>query len=155
MVRDSSTRNEEIRPNAFISYEWRWRDGFYLEQLVLKNYGKTVATVIVIQITPEIHNNGKQKIYNNPFGNVADMPLAPGQEMRTIVGVSGKNNSNNNTVKREKRHFLMKYKNVLFKHEFKTEYDIDETKFPELLEMGTGISKVEVTLNDTQFATFK
>lgn len=135
---DAKTRDEEIRPNVFMNYERGWRDGAYLEELVLKNYGKTPATIADIQITPAIKNVGKKQFYNDPFDGIGDIPLAPNQEMRTIVGISQPQGANH-TIKREKRHFVIQYKNVLFEDEFKTEYDIDETKLPQLLEMGTGV----------------
>ena len=88
-ISDSGKRTEELRPNVFISYERYWKNGIYYQELLLKNYGLTSAIITSVQITPKFEGQGKQDFMPNTFSSIKEFPLAPGQEMRTIIGASG------------------------------------------------------------------
>jgi hypothetical protein len=130
MIADSKKRNEELRPNVFISYDWFRKNGIYYETMTLKNYGQTSAEIISIEISPKIKNNGENDFMPNTFTTIKNFPLAPQQKITTNIGASGESNW---TIKREKRHFKITYKNSFFNKTYISEYDVDETAFPTLL----------------------
>lgn len=111
-ISDSGKRTEELRPNVFISYERYWKNGIYYQELLLKNYGLTSAIITSVQITPKFEGQGKQDFMPNTFSSIKEFPLAPGQEMRTIIGASGQDTD---LVKPEKRHYKISYRNQFFK----------------------------------------
>lgn len=105
-ISDSKKCSEELRPNVFISYERYWKNGINYQELLLKNYGLTSAVITSVQITPKFEGQWEQDFMPNTFTSIIDLPLAPGQELRTIIGASGKDND---LVIPEKRHYKISY----------------------------------------------
>lgn len=134
-VKEYKNKIEEIRPNVFISYEKETKFTLFREYLVLKNYGKTTAWIETINIEPKFENlgNGKDYLANN-FKNIKNFPLAPGQEIRGIIGSAGQDNE---TLIKEKRTYYIEYKAEGFKKVYKTKYMIDEKGYPTVLKTDT------------------
>ncbi|MFL4499001.1 hypothetical protein [Weissella sp. MSCH1] len=151
---DAKVRDEQARPNVFISYERGWQNGNYMEELVLKNYGQTTAIITNMKISPAFESNGDAKVAGSPFEGMKGVPLAPGQEMRTLVGHSN-GQGNDNTIKREKRHFVIEYRNPFFNKDYSSDYYVNEPGLPVMYGIGTGKNVVEVKLNQSQFVDLK
>lgn len=133
--KEYNNKVEEIRPNVFISYEKETKYTLFREYLVLKNYGKTTAWIETINIEPKFENlgNGKDYLANN-FKNIKNFPLAPGQEIRGLIGTAGKDDQ---TLIKEKRTYYIEYKAEGYKKVYKTKYMIDEKGYPTLLKADT------------------
>ena len=148
---DAKKKNEELRPNVFIPYKRFRKNDFFQELLILKNYGKTTAQVKEISIQPLFHNNGNISLSDfnpNSFSSIRNLPLAPGQEIQTLIGISG---ANNELIVKEKRHFRITYSNIFFNKTYISEYDVDETYFPVLNHFGND-DEITVMLDTNQFS---
>lgn len=147
--RNSQKRDEELRPNVFITYERGWEDGFYAEKMILKNYGMTNAMIKEVEITPLITNQSGKDLMANTFASIKNLPLAPQQEIKTVIGSEGI------LINRKNRHFVIKYTNTFFKKEYVADYWIDETQFPTIMNIGKGMKKIEIKIDSTQFKDLK
>lgn len=148
---DSKKKNEELRPNVFITYKRFRKNDFFREILVLKNYGKTTAQVKKISIQPLFHNNGNTSLSDfnpNSFSSIKDFPLAPGQEIQTLIGISG---ADDELIIKENRHFKIEYSNIFFKETYISEYEVDETHFP-ILNYLENDDEINVRLDTKQFS---
>lgn len=148
---DSKKRNEELRPNVFITYKRFRKNDFFQEVLVLKNYGKTTAQVKKISIQPLFHNNGNISLSDfnpNSFSSIKDFPLAPGQEIQTLIGISG---ADDGLIIKKNRHFKITYSNIFFNKTYISEYDVDETHFPVLNHLGND-DEITVMIDTNQFS---
>ncbi|WP_285151960.1 hypothetical protein [Lactococcus petauri] len=139
-------KRAEIRPNVFISYEKETKYALFREYLVLKNYGKTTAWIKKINIEPELKNIGDTDYLANNFKNIKNFPLAPGQEIKGIIGTAGQHNE---TLKKEKRTYYIEYKAEGYKKVYKTKYVIDEGGYPTVLKTDTSedIIKIKESLD--------
>ncbi|WLC97079.1 hypothetical protein Q5R05_05265 [Leuconostoc carnosum] len=148
---DAKKRNEELRPNVFITYKRFRKNDFFREVLVLKNYGKTTAQVKEISIQPLFHNNGNISLSDfdpNSFSSIKDLPIAPGQKIQTLIGISG---ANDELIIKENRHFKITYSNIFFNKTYISEYDVDETHFTVLNYLGND-DEIKVMLDKDQFS---
>lgn len=128
---DYKKKIEEMKPNVFISYEKGVNYQLYSEKLILKNYGKTTAWIKSISIKPEFKNIGSKDYLPNTFSSIKDFPLAPGQELSTMIGASGR--EDNKIEKSEKRKYVINYESEDRTKKYTSEYIVNEEGYPVLL----------------------
>ncbi|MCT4455379.1 hypothetical protein EFO35_10670 [Lactococcus cremoris] len=151
-ISDYNKKIEEMRPNVFISYENEFSYGLFNQRLILKNYGKTTAWISSISINPPFENKGDADFLANTFTNIKDFPLAPGQKLDTVIGVSG---ANDEKIINENREYIINYESEDRKRKYSSRYIVNEEGYPilrrtdkskDVIEIRSSINKVSEEL---------
>ena len=138
------------RPVILISLKKYHKNGFYNTDLIIKNYGQTIGTIISVEINPLYKQvEGNDEFEPNGFTNFKNFPLAPGQAITTMIasGTSAK------LIETHNRNFTIKYKPDFFKIRPYTEkYTIDEINYPTIYGDGNFIleKRVEELTNNLE-----
>lgn len=132
---------EAIRPNVFISYEKETSYTLFNERLILKNYGKTTAWIDSITINPPFKNKNNGDLMPNTLSTINNFPLAPGQELSTLIGVAG---AEDNTIEKANREYIIKYMSEDRKQNYISKYTVNEKGNPILLSIDKSRDVIEI-----------
>lgn len=79
---------EKNRPIIFISLHKHHENGFFNIELKIKNYGSSIGWIKNIEITPLFESEtGRQTLDPNGFTKFKNFPLAPNQEIISLIAV--------------------------------------------------------------------
>lgn len=132
------SQREYNRPIIFISFSQNHVNRLFNTYLTIKNYGKTTGWIKKIKILPEYKPiKGHQSMDPNGFTKFKNFPLAPNQEIVTLIasGVSLPIEfvGNRRFVISYESHFETK---ILRTKIYTDEYMIDEVNYPTLFSDG-------------------
>ncbi|MBS0941304.1 hypothetical protein JK161_00395 [Leuconostoc mesenteroides] len=123
---------EKNRPMIFISLHKHHENGFFNTELKIKNYGSSIGWIKNIEITPLFESEtGRQTLEPNGFTKFKNFPLAPNQEIISLIAIG-----EDATIKYvTDRKFTITYEaNFGTKHfskkMYKDSYSIDEINYP-------------------------
>lgn len=115
------------RPIIFISYEKKNINGLYTIELTIKNYGNITGWIESVEITPAFKPD---KLMPNTFTNFKNFPLAPNQQITTIISAGQKAELELS----DERKFTIVYKPGFSKVKpFKEEYTVNEQGYPTIM----------------------